>query len=39
VAYCEASASSAWAPKAVKAATAAIDRKRAVVFMVKILKK
>src|SRR3990167_7804448 len=34
---CEASASSAWAPKEAKAATAAMERKRAVVFMMQIL--
>src|SRR3989344_7512602 len=33
VANCEASASSAWAPKEAKAATAAMERKRAVLFM------
>ena len=37
VANCEASASSAWAPKEAKAATAAMERKRAVLFMMKIL--
>jgi hypothetical protein len=33
VANCEASASSAWAPKEAKAATAAMERRRAVLFM------
>ena len=37
VANCDASASSAWAPKEAKAATAAMERKRAVLFMVKLL--
>ncbi len=36
-ANCEASASSAWAPKEAKAAMAAMDRKRAVLVMMKVL--
>src|SRR3989344_3359560 len=37
VANCEPSASLAWAPKEAKAATAGMERKRAVLFMVKLL--